>query len=272
MPVNDLIAHTVSRLQSVPEIAEAVQHAVARIAAAPGERAPRADMPLARYIDHTLLKADATPAQVEHLCAEARWYGFASVCVNSAYVPLCARLLADSAVAVCTVVGFPLGAMATAAKVCEARQAIADGAREIDMVMAIGWLKAGEYTYVRDDIAQLVAVSHAGGALCKVIIETALLNDEEKIAACLLAASAEADFVKTSTGFASSGATAEDVALMRRVVGSSIGVKASGGVRTLADAQAMIAAGASRIGASAGVQIVRESEDLPGQASTPDAY
>jgi len=228
----------------------------ARLAAAPTPP----PQPLAGYIDHTLLKPDATPAQIERLCAEALQHRFASVCVNPCYVPLCAGLLAGSPVAVCTVIGFPLGATTTSVKVFEAAQAAGDGARELDMVIAVGLLKAGRYPEVADDIRQVVAVGHAQGALVKVIIETALLSDEEKVAACLLAARAGADFVKTSTGFAGGGASAADVALMRRAVGPEVGVKASGGVRSLADARALIAAGASRIGASAGVAIISEAE------------
>lgn len=215
-------------------------------------------MDIARMIDHTLLKPDATPQQIAQLCAEAREYGFAAVCVNPVHVAQAAALLAGSAVVVCSVAGFPLGANGTAAKVFETRQAIADGAREIDMVISIGHLKAGDDDHVRDDIRSVVEAAHAGGALCKVIIETALLTDDEKRRACLLAVDAGADFVKTSTGFASGGATVEDVALMRTVVGERARVKAAGGIRTLADARAMIAAGADRIGTSSGVAIVRE--------------
>jgi deoxyribose-phosphate aldolase len=222
-------------------------------AAEPG--AALADVPLASLIDHTLLKPEATPTQVEALCAEAREYGFASVCVNPCYVALCQRVLAE-AIPICTVVGFPLGATTTQSKVFEARQAIGSGAHEIDMVLAVGALKAAHYPATFDDIAEVVAACHEQGALCKVIIETALLQDDEKVAACRLAAHAGADFVKTSTGFAASGATPADVALMRRAVGDALGVKAAGGIRTLAAAQAMLAAGASRIGASASVQIV----------------
>lgn len=224
------------------------------------------DRPIARYIDHTLLKADAMPAQIEQLCAEAREYGFASVCVNSSYVPLCARLLAGSEALVCTVVGFPLGATTTESKVFEARQAITGGAREIDMVIEVGRLKAGDLEYVQADIAQVVAACHELDAICKVIIETALLSDEEKVIASLLAMQAKADFVKTSTGFSTAGATLADIALMRRAVGPDVGVKAAGGVRNLADAEAMIAAGATRIGASAGVAIVKAAN--AGQAMT----
>ncbi len=228
---------------------------------------------LAGLIDHTLLKPDATPEQVTRLCHEAAQYGFASVCVNPIYVPFCRAVLAGSDVPVCTVIGFPLGATATPTRVHEASLAVDEGARELDLVIAIGQLKALEYGYVLKDLKQVVTVAHAGGAICKVIIETALLNDEEKIAACLLAMCAEADFVKTSTGFAGGGATAEDVALMRRVVGPYTGVKASGGLRTRADALAMIVAGATRIGASAGVQIVCETEELiSDEPGTPGSY
>ncbi len=212
---------------------------------------------LARYIDHTLLKPEATPEQVERLCEEALRYHFASVCVNPVYVSLAARKLAGSDIAVCTVVGFPLGATTTAVKVCEAEMAIVQGATEIDMVIPIGRLKAGERPAVRADIAAVAAVCRAGGALLKVIIETALLTEQEKIAACEIAKAAGADFVKTSTGFAKSGATVEDVALMRRVVGPNMGVKAAGGIRTYEAALQMIEAGATRIGASSSVAIVQ---------------
>jgi deoxyribose-phosphate aldolase len=222
---------------------------------------------IARLIDHTLLKPEATPEQIARLCAEAREYGFASVCVNPVFVPQCAGLLEGSGVAVCTVVGFPLGASASAVKVFETRLAVEQGAREVDMVIAIGLLRAGEHAAVQEDIAGVAAAAHAGGAICKVIIETALLTDAQKADACRLAVAAGADFVKTSTGFASGGATPADVALMRSVVGPQVGVKAAGGIRTLADAQAMVAAGATRLGCSAGVQIVREA--LGGPAAPP---
>jgi deoxyribose-phosphate aldolase len=211
---------------------------------------------VARLIDHTLLKPEATPAQVERLCDEARRYGFASVCVNPVYVKLAAEKLAGSGVAVCTVVGFPLGATTTSIKVQEAQQAMADGASEIDMVIHIGALKAGDHDAVQKDIAAVAAACHAGGALLKVIIEAVLLSDEEKVIACQLAG---ADFVKTSTGFAGGGATVEDVRLMRRAVGPHMGIKAAGGVRSYADAMAMVEAGATRIGASAGVEIVEQA-------------
>jgi deoxyribose-phosphate aldolase len=214
---------------------------------------------IARLIDHTLLKPEATPAQIERLCEEALQYGFAAVCINPVYVELAAEKLAGSDVDVCCVIGFPLGATSTAAKVCEARQAIADGAIELDMVLHIGALKAGHGGWVQDDIRQVAAACHEGGALLKVIIEAALLSDTEKVTACRLAQAAGADYVKTSTGFAGGGATAADVRLMRRTVGPEMGVKAAGGVRTYADALAMVEAGATRIGASAGVKIVAQA-------------
>ncbi len=217
------------------------------------------DQNIARYIDHTLLKADATQDQIAQLCYEARTYHFASVCVNPTHVKLCAQLLKGSDVKVCTVIGFPLGATATPVKAYETQQAIRDGATEIDMVINVGALKSRDYRAVNEDIAAVVRTAHAANALVKVIIETALLNDEEKVIACQLSKAAGADFVKTSTGFGPGGATAQDVALMRRVVGPEIGVKASGGVKNYADTQAMIAAGATRIGASAGVAIVAEA-------------
>jgi deoxyribose-phosphate aldolase len=211
-------------------------------------------------IDHTLLKPDATQDQVAQLCFEARKYGFASVCVNPSYVKLCSDLLKDSEVVVCTVIGFPLGATSTETKVFEAQKSLRDGATEVDMVINVGGLKSHDYELVERDIAAVARAVHAGGAILKVIIEAALLTDEEKVAACQLAKVAGADFVKTSTGFGPGGATAEDVALMRRVVGSTMGVKASGGIRSYADAKKMIAAGASRIGASASVKIAQEAD------------
>ncbi len=210
---------------------------------------------LSPFIDHTLLKPNATDDQVEKLCREAREFGFASVCINSAYVPLAARLLSGSSVKVCTVVGFPLGAMSTDSKAFETRDAVGKGADEIDMVINVGKLKSGDYQYVMDDIRAVV--TSAQGRCVKVILETASLTDEEKAAGCILSKAAGAHFVKTSTGFASGGATAEDIALMRRIVGSKMGVKASGGIKTTEDARRMIAAGASRIGASASVAIVK---------------
>ncbi|MEN6409330.1 MAG: deoxyribose-phosphate aldolase [Anaerolineaceae bacterium] len=208
-------------------------------------------------IDHTLLKPDATPDQIAQLCFEARKYGFASVCINPGWVSLCAQLLQGSPVKVCTVIGFPLGATASEVKAFETQNAIDHGATEIDMVINVGALKARDLDLVAKDIRGVVNVAHARGPIVKVILETVLLTDEEKTIACLIAKEAGADFVKTSTGFASGGATVHDVALMRRVVGPEMGVKASGGVRTYEDAENMIKAGATRIGASAGVKIIQ---------------
>ena len=215
------------------------------------------DLNLAGMIDHTLLKPDATPDQIAQLCFEARKYGFASVCINPAWVSLCAQLLQGSPVKVCTVIGFPLGASAPEVKAFETQNAIDHGATEIDMVINIGALKARDLDLVAKDIRGVVTVAHARGAIVKVILETVLLTDEEKTIACLLSKEAGADFVKTSTGFAGGGATVHDVALMRRVVGPEMGVKASGGVRTYEDAENMVKAGATRIGASAGVKIIQ---------------
>jgi len=225
-----------------------------RIGAHLGPHCP--DPGLAKIIDHTLLKPDATDDDIKRLCAEARQYGFASVCVNPVHVALCKRELEGTGIPVTAVIGFPLGANTTRIKAEEARQAVADGASELDMVINIGKLKSGDYDFVREDIR---AVKEAGRpAILKVILETSLLTDEEKIKGCLLAQQAGADFVKTSTGFSTGGATPEDVALMRRVVGGRMGVKASGGIRSCEDAQRMRLAGATRIGASASVKIVRE--------------
>ncbi len=212
---------------------------------------------LAKMIDHTLLKPDATQDQIAQLCFEARKYGFASVCINPTWVELCAKLLEGSTVKVCTVIGFPLGATAPEVKAFEAQNAIEHGAREIDMVINIGALKARDLELVAGDIRGVVTISHAREAIVKVIIEAVLLTDEEKTIACLLSKEAGADFVKTSTGFASGGATVHDVALMRKAVGPEMGVKAAGGVRTYEDAENMIKAGATRIGASAGVKIIQ---------------
>lgn len=212
-------------------------------------------MKLASLIDHTILKPEAGKEQVETICREAREYGFASVCVNSSYVPLCAELLRDTEVKVCTVIGFPLGAMSTAAKAAEARQAILDGAEELDMVIHIGMLKDGNNEYVEQDIHSVVEEAR-GKAAVKVIIETCLLSEEEKIRACLLAKKAGADYVKTSTGFSTGGATAEDIALMKKTVGKDMKVKASGGIRTREKAEEMRKAGADRIGTSSGIRIV----------------
>jgi len=214
------------------------------------------DGSMAHMIDHTLLKPDATQDEVAQLAYEARKYKFASVCVNPSYVKLSAQLLKGSEVDVCTVVGFPLGATPTDVKVFEAQQAIREGATEIDMVINVGAVKSKDYELVELDIASVARACHAGNAILKVIIEAALLTDEEKVAASQLSKIAGADFVKTSTGFGPGGATPEDVALMRRVVGPNIGVKAAGGIKTAEDARRMIEAGASRIGASASIKIV----------------
>jgi len=232
------------------------------------------DLNLAKMIDHTLLKPDATQDQIAQLCFEARKYGFASVCINPTWVKMCAQLLQGSQVKVCTVIGFPLGATAPEVKAFEAQNAIENGATEIDMVINIGALKARDLELVARDIRGVVTASHTRGALVKVIIEAVLLTDEEKTIACLLSKEAGADFVKTSTGFASGGATVHDVALMRRTVGPEMGIKAAGGVRTYEDAENMIKAGATRIGASAGVKIIQgpASQLAPAaSASTPAA-
>jgi deoxyribose-phosphate aldolase len=217
-----------------------------------------ADVPrdLARFIDHTLLRPDAAADDIDTLCEEARRFGFAAVCVNPTWVRRCAQNLRGSGVRVASVIGFPFGAGTTEVKALEARRAIRDGAREIDMVINIGALRSGDHDLVRRDIEKVSDACHEAGALCKVIIETALLNDEEKVVASHLARLAKADFVKTSTGFGGGGATVHDVLLMRETVGPKLGVKASGGIRSAEDAREMIAAGATRIGASASVQIV----------------
>jgi deoxyribose-phosphate aldolase len=218
-----------------------------------GDDVPR---DLAQYIDHTLLRPDATAADIDRLCDEAREHGFAAVCINPAWVRRAADRLRGTGVPVASVIGFPFGATTSEVKALEARRAIRDGAREIDMVINVGALKSGMRDVVREDIARVSDACHESGVLNKVIIETALLTDEEKVVACHLAREAKADFVKTSTGYSSGGATVFDVALMREVVGPRMGVKASGGIRTAEDVQDMIAAGATRIGASAGVRIV----------------
>jgi len=239
-----------------------------------GLQAPRALYPreIARHIDHTLLKPDATRAQIETLCREAAEHGFATVCVNPAWVRLCAALLRGTETRVCTVVGFPLGATLPEVKAVEASRVVADGACEVDMVVNIGALKSGDYRLVERDIAAVVQASRPGGALVKVIIEAALLTDDEKVKACVLSKAAGADFVKTSTGFGPGGATVADVSLMRRVVGPEMGVKAAGGVRDLKSAQAMLDAGADRIGASVGVKIVQESQGASPAAAAGSGY
>ena len=215
----------------------------------------RLKMDINKYIDHTQLAADATKDKIKKLCDEAKEYDFASVCVNSCWVKYCAEELKDSSVNVCTVVGFPLGAMVTRAKAYEAKCAVEDGADEVDMVINIGALHDKDYALVEEDIREVKKA--CGDKLLKVIIEACLLSDEEKVKACELAVAAGADYVKTSTGFSKSGATAEDVALMRKTVGDKLGVKAAGGIRDSETAKKMIAAGASRLGCSAGIAIMK---------------
>lgn len=227
-----------------------------RVAAGLGVGDEISNLELSRLIDHTMLKPETTAEEIRTLCEEAKKYNFASVCINPCYVRLCAQMLENSNTKVCTVIGFPLGSTTTETKRFEAEQALKNGAEEIDMVINIGMLKNSDYQYVFNDINQVVLAAKRHDAVCKVIIETALLTDEEKVKACIIAKQAKADFVKTSTGFSKGGATAADVALMRYVVGSTVGVKASGGVRSQEDAQEMIESGANRIGASASVKIV----------------
>lgn len=219
------------------------------------------DRSVARLIDHTILKPEAVRDEVRRVCQEGLQFEFASVCVNPFWTKLVAGELRGSAVNVCTVTGFPLGANQTSAKVAETMGALRDGAQEIDMVINIGALRGGERDLVKSDIQGVVLASHGNGAIVKVIIETALLDDAQKVLACRLAQDAGADFVKTSTGFSKGGATTDDVALMRRTVGKSMGVKASGGIRSLADLKAMVAAGANRVGASASVRIMQETDE-----------
>lgn len=222
---------------------------------------------LAKYIDHTALKADTTAAQIDKLCQEARHFGFAAVCVNPVWVKRAADALQDTDVGVACVVGFPLGANVSRIKALEARQALQDGASELDMVMNVGALKDEDYETVRNDIAAVAEATREAGALCKVIIEASLLTDDQKRTACRLAQEAGADFVKTSTGFGPGGATVHDVALMRETVGPELGLKAAGGIKTAEQARQMIEAGATRIGASAGVQIVTGEDEV-----SPDQY
>ncbi len=231
-----------------------------RIGIVLGETATAHDW--ASLIDHTLLKPEASEADIRKLCEEAAQFGFASVCVNPGWVKRASEFLRGSGVPVCTVIGFPLGATLPDVKAYEARRSIFNGAREVDMVINIGALKSGDDCAVEDDIRAVVDAAHENHILCKVIIETALLTDEEKVRACVAAKNAGADFVKTSTGFAKGGATANDVALMRRTVGSALGVKASGGVKGIDDARAMFEAGATRIGASVGVKIAQEASGV----------
>ena len=234
-------------------VKELVNAGVGRISAAPN--IAQVPTSIAAMIDHTLLKPTATPAEIIKLCQEAKQFGFATVCINPVYVRLAKEQLLGTSVKVCTVVGFPLGATTTTSKVCETLQAIVDGADEIDMVINIGLLKAGRVKEVEEDIHAVVQACQ--GRVSKVIIEAALLSDEEKVTASILAKAAGADFVKTSTGFASGGATAKDVALMRKAVGPEMGIKAAGGIRDLPTAESMIQAGATRLGTSASIAITK---------------
>lgn len=234
-----------------------INNGAERISAGLGVGEQLTDFQIARMIDHTLLKPDATVEEIEKLCDEAKTYSFASVCINPGFVKLCSNILKGTNVKVCTVIGFPLGATTTEVKRYEAEQALANGAQEIDMVINIGMLKSKNYDFVFNDINQVVLAVKKNNAVCKVIIETALLDDREKVIACILSKNAKADFVKTSTGFSKGGATAGDVALMKYVVGSAVGVKASGGIRSRKDAEDMIESGADRIGASASVKIIK---------------
>ncbi len=252
-------------------IACALNAGASRIGLSWGQAAA-ANADVAKYIDHTLLKPEATRAEIEKLCREARDFKFASVCVNPTWVKECAFILHGSPVKVCTVIGFPLGATLPDVKAYETRRAIFDGATEIDMVINIGALKSGDDSTVKRDLRAVVEAAHEACAIVKVIIETALLTDDEKVRACVLAKEAGADFVKTSTGFSQGGATVADIELMRRAVGHDLGVKAAGGVKDLAAARELIAAGATRIGASAGVKIVRESQGVKTAATVPGGY
>jgi deoxyribose-phosphate aldolase len=244
------------------DTAEGVRHVVTNGADRVAFHGDASHVPvdLAKYIDHTALKPETTADDIDKLCREAAQYQFASVCVNPGWVKRCASNLRGSGVKVCTVIGFPLGANTAEIKALEARRAIRDGAREVDMVINVGALKSGDHATVLTDIEKVVDSAHEAGVIVKVILETSLLTDEEKVIASSLAKQAKADFVKTSTGFSGGGATVYDVALMRETVGPKMGVKASGGVRTKSDVEDMIAAGATRIGASAGVQIVSGDE------------
>ncbi len=247
-----------------------VDAGAARIGLVLGETSSAKDW--ASLIDHTLLKPEATDEDIRKLCEEAARYRFASVCVNPTWVRAAACNLQGSGVPVCTVIGFPLGATLADVKAYEARRAIFDGAREVDMVINVGALRSGDDCLVEHDIRAVVEVAHEYNVTCKVIIETALLNDDEKVRACIAAKQAGADFVKTSTGFAKGGATVADIALMRRTVGAGLGVKASGGVKGLEDARALVQAGATRIGASVGVKIAQEAAGAKPHASSSGAY
>lgn len=242
------------------DVARIVDAGASRIGIVLGSTATAHDW--ASLIDHTLLKPEASEGDIKKLCNEAIQFGFASVCVNPAWVKKASEYLRGTNVPVCTVIGFPLGATLPDVKAYEARRAIMNGAREVDMVINVGALKSGDDCLVEDDIRAVREAAHESGVLLKVIIETALLTDDEKVRACLAAKNAGADFVKTSTGFAKGGATAEDVALMRRTVGHELGVKASGGVKGIDDARKMFEAGATRIGASVGVKIAQEASGM----------
>lgn len=247
-----------------------VDAGAARIGLVLGETASAKDW--ASLIDHTLLKPEATDEDIKRLCEEAARYRFASVCVNPTWVRVAACSLRGSGIPVCTVIGFPLGATLADVKAYEARRAILDGATEVDMVINVGALKSGDDCLVEHDIRSVVEVAHEYDVTCKVIIETALLTDDEKVRACLAAKKAGADFVKTSTGFSKSGATVADIALMRRTVGADLGVKASGGVKGLEDARKLVEAGATRIGASVGVKIAQEAAGQKLSGSGASAY
>lgn len=245
--------NVVTQPQTVSKIIDA---GADRIAAGLGVANRIPDRSIAKYIDHTLLKPDATEKEIIQLCEEAKTHGFASVCINPCYVSLCSRLLSGTQVRVCTVIGFPLGADSAKIKRFEAEAAIAEGATELDMVINVGFLKSGKFKEVFEDVQQVVLVAKNKRILVKVILESSLLTDEEVVKACLICKQAGANFVKTSTGFSKGGATVHHVSLMKHVVGSTVGVKASGGIRSYGDAIAMIESGADRIGASASVKIV----------------
>ena len=272
--ITDLVLAKIGGDESCPTFCHAdvqriVDAGAERIGIVLGETATAHDW--ASLIDHTLLKPEASEADIRKLCDEAAEFGFASVCVNPGWVKRASEFLRGSGVPVCTVIGFPLGATLPDVKAYEARRSIFNGAKEVDMVINIGALKSGDDCAVEDDIRAVADAAHENGVLCKVIIETALLTDEEKVRACLAAKNAGADFVKTSTGFSKGGATVNDIALMRRTVGNALGVKASGGVKGIEDARAMFEAGATRIGASVGVKIAQEAGGLK-TTSTPAAY
>jgi deoxyribose-phosphate aldolase len=272
--ITDLVLAKIGGDESCPTFCHAdvqriVDAGAERIGIVLGETATAHDW--ASLIDHTLLKPEASEADIRKLCDEAAEFGFASVCVNPGWVKRASEFLRGSGVPVCTVIGFPLGATLPDVKAYEARRSIFNGAKEVDMVINIGALKSGDDCAVEDDIRAVADAAHENGVLCKVIIETALLTDEEKVRACLAAKNAGADFVKTSTGFSKGGATVNDIALMRRTVGNALGVKASGSVKGIEDARAMFEAGATRIGASVGVKIAQEAGGLK-TTSTPAAY